>query len=328
MVYFCIKAVMALECIVNSSSQPTGHMDYPGACIAYANILHQVNHNEGFPGDSAVKYLPAMQETCVQYLGQEDPLEKEMTTHSSILAWRILWTEDRGGRQSLGSQRVGNDWATLHTQAAPVQSILLALCTPLMARHHTSGLLLVISLTLPSCSGTLSLSNRPGTQGFGTWLPCQSDISSEPQDDDCILHLNSQSQAVHVWAFSYWKMKDMGKCSTGTALKRRRGQQTMRCLDGVTDWMDMRLHKLREMVKDNEPWCAAFHGVTVSWTWLSGWTTTAPSVCPKLFELLQQSSVSWVAYKQETFVFLMVLEARSPRSRPSRSEIWWGPPES
>ena len=54
----------ALECIVNSSSpQPTGHMYCPGAYIAYANILHQVNHNEGFPGDSAVKYLPAMQET-------------------------------------------------------------------------------------------------------------------------------------------------------------------------------------------------------------------------------------------------------------------------
>ena len=89
----------ALECIVNSSSpQPTGHMFYPGAYIAYANILHQVNHNEGFPGDSAVKYLPAMQETYVQYLGQEDPLEKEMTTHSSILAWRIPM--DRGQRSA------------------------------------------------------------------------------------------------------------------------------------------------------------------------------------------------------------------------------------
>ena len=59
-----IKAMTVLKCIVNSSSpQPTGHMFYPGAYIAYANILHQVNHNEGFPGDSAVKYLPAMQET-------------------------------------------------------------------------------------------------------------------------------------------------------------------------------------------------------------------------------------------------------------------------
>ena len=45
-----------------------------------------------------------MQETWVRSLGQEDPLEKEMATHSSILAWEILWTEESGGRQSMGSQ--------------------------------------------------------------------------------------------------------------------------------------------------------------------------------------------------------------------------------
>ena len=59
-----------------------------------------------------VKNLPAMQETWVQSLGQEDPLEKEMATHSSILAWRIPWTEESGGLQSIESQRVGHDWAT------------------------------------------------------------------------------------------------------------------------------------------------------------------------------------------------------------------------
>ena len=51
-----------------------------------------------------VKNLPAMQETWVQFLGWEDPLEKEMATHSSILAWRIPWTEKPGGLQSMGSQ--------------------------------------------------------------------------------------------------------------------------------------------------------------------------------------------------------------------------------
>ena len=51
-----------------------------------------------------VKRLPAMQETWVQSLGQEDPLKKEMTTHSSILAWRIPWIEEPGGLQSMGSQ--------------------------------------------------------------------------------------------------------------------------------------------------------------------------------------------------------------------------------
>ena len=57
----------------------------------------------------AVKRLPTMRETWVQSLGQEDLLEKEMATHSSILAWKIPWTEEPGGLQSKGSQRVGHD---------------------------------------------------------------------------------------------------------------------------------------------------------------------------------------------------------------------------
>ena len=56
-----------------------------------------------------VKNLPAMEETWVQSLGQEDPLEKEIATQSSILAWRILWTEEPSWLQSLGSQKVGHD---------------------------------------------------------------------------------------------------------------------------------------------------------------------------------------------------------------------------
>ena len=58
----------------------------------------------GFPGSSAEKNLPAMQETRVGSLGGEDPLEKEMATHSTILAWEIPWTEEPGGLQSMGSQ--------------------------------------------------------------------------------------------------------------------------------------------------------------------------------------------------------------------------------
>ena len=59
-----------------------------------------------------VKNLPAMQENWVQVLGREDPLEEEMATHSSILAWRIPWTEESGGLQSMGSPRVGHDGKT------------------------------------------------------------------------------------------------------------------------------------------------------------------------------------------------------------------------
>ena len=56
-----------------------------------------------------VKNLPAMRETQIQSLGREDLLEEGLATHSSILAWRIPWTEEPGGLQSTGSQRVGHD---------------------------------------------------------------------------------------------------------------------------------------------------------------------------------------------------------------------------
>ena len=56
-----------------------------------------------------VRHLPTMQETWVRSLGWEDPMEEEMATHSSILAWKIPWTEEPGGLQSMGSQRVGHD---------------------------------------------------------------------------------------------------------------------------------------------------------------------------------------------------------------------------
>ena len=63
----------------------------------------------GFPGGSVVNNLPAMRETWVPSLGREDPLEEEMATHSSFLAWETPWTEEPGGLQSMGLQRVGHD---------------------------------------------------------------------------------------------------------------------------------------------------------------------------------------------------------------------------
>ena len=84
-------------------------------------------------GAQRLKRLPPMWETQVRSLGQEDPLEKEMVTHSSILAWRIPWTEKPGRLQSMGSQRVGHDWATSLTylQSHLTSSIYwrLQLCT-------------------------------------------------------------------------------------------------------------------------------------------------------------------------------------------------------
>ena len=71
-----------------------------------------------------VKNLPIMQETEVQSLGQEDPLEKGIATHCSFLAWRIPQTEEPGGQQSNGLQRVGHNWSNLaHTIDKPVTLI-------------------------------------------------------------------------------------------------------------------------------------------------------------------------------------------------------------
>ena len=69
-----------------------------------------------------LKNLPASArdaEDAVQSLGREDPLEEEMATHSSILAWRIPWTEEPGRLQSIGLQRVGHDLATEHARKTP-----------------------------------------------------------------------------------------------------------------------------------------------------------------------------------------------------------------
>ena len=80
-----------------SSFKNRGHLSQEAQRIG----LHQM-----------VKNLPPMQETQVQSLGQEDALEEGMATHSSILAWRSPWTEEPGGLQSMGSQRVGHNWAS------------------------------------------------------------------------------------------------------------------------------------------------------------------------------------------------------------------------
>ena len=68
--------------------------------------------NTGFPGGSVVKNPPALQEMRVRSLSWLDPLEKETTAHSSILAWEVPWVEDPGGLQSMGSQIVRHDLVT------------------------------------------------------------------------------------------------------------------------------------------------------------------------------------------------------------------------
>ena len=111
--YTCVRAFLQVMITPFVPSTPTQTYSLPHPLPGFAN-------------GSAVKNLPVMQEaqeTWVWSLGQEDPLEKGMATHSSILAGRIPWREEPGGLQSMGSHRVGHDWTCLH---------------PLPASHLTS----------------------------------------------------------------------------------------------------------------------------------------------------------------------------------------------
>ena len=90
-----------------------------------------------------LKCLPAMRETWIQSLGLEDPLEKEMATHSSTLAWRIPWTEEPGGLQSTGSQSVGHDWVT--SLSLSYVSIYVYKCVYMYFYVHTSMYLYISS---------------------------------------------------------------------------------------------------------------------------------------------------------------------------------------
>ena len=87
------RAILIPVC---TSSSLAFHMMYSGASLVAQRL----------------KRLPATWETWVRSLGLKDPMEKEMPTHSSILAWRIPWREEPGGLQTMGSQRVGHNWAT------------------------------------------------------------------------------------------------------------------------------------------------------------------------------------------------------------------------
>ena len=74
--------------------------------LGVSNFLEEISESEVA---QSVENLSAVQKTWVQFLGWEDPLEKEMAIHSSTLIWKIPWTEEHGRLQSMGSQRVGHD---------------------------------------------------------------------------------------------------------------------------------------------------------------------------------------------------------------------------
>ena len=104
-----------------------------------------------------IKNLPIMQETQVWSLGWEDPLEEEMTNHSSILAWRIPWTEEPGGLQSMELQRVEQDWETYthtHTHTVDLQCCVTLRCTAQWFKHIFVSMYLFIPFHILSSYAT------------------------------------------------------------------------------------------------------------------------------------------------------------------------------
>ena len=112
-----------------------------------------------------LKHLPAMRETWVRSLGREDPLEKEMETHSSIPAWKIPWTEETGERQFMRSQRVRHDWATslsLSLSKHNIRWVLTDDCTRgtttrSKIQNTSNGLLLSTYLPCPGSHWSVSI---------------------------------------------------------------------------------------------------------------------------------------------------------------------------
>ena len=139
-----------------------------------------------------VKSLPAMRETRVRSLGWEDPLEKEIATHSSTFAWKIQWTEKPGRLQSMGLQRIGHDWGTftslLTNIGCSVQFISVTQSCPTLQPHG-------LQHTRPPC-----LSPTPGVYSnlcpLSQW--CHPTISSS------IIPFSSHLQSFPASGLFFW----------------------------------------------------------------------------------------------------------------------------
>ena len=126
-----------------------------------------------FPVAQMIKNLPAMQETQVRSLGLEDPLEKGMAVHSSILAWRIPWTEEPGGLQSVGLQRIRHNWVTNTittipiTFSSPCWARAKSLWQVVFASNETLNSSLMVQLIFDSALGWVIRSEMPASGPIG-----------------------------------------------------------------------------------------------------------------------------------------------------------------
>ena len=179
-----------------------------------------------------------MQETRVQSLGWEDPLEKEMAPHFSTLAWKIPWTEEPGRLQSTGSQRVGHNWVMTHTKTG--KSLSLSILTPPLKQ--------CTSETSTQCPKYFEVFLFSFGEGNGN--PLQYSCLENPMDWGAWGRLQSMGlwRVGHDWVTSL-SLSCIGE-GNGNPLQ-------CSCLENP---------------RDGGAWWAAVHGVTQSWTrlkWLS-----------------------------------------------------------
>ena len=260
-------------------------------------------------------------ETQVQSLDWEDPLEKGMATHSSILTWRIPWTEEPRKLQSTESQRVRHDWAIDTFTLIKIQTEVtdfIFLGSKIIAdsdhsheikRHwlferksmtNLDNILKSRDITLPTKVRIVKAMFFPvvmygcetqiikkaecwRTDAFKLWCwrrlfrapgPARRLNKSILKKINPEYSLEGPMLKLQYFGHLMWRANSLEKTLMLGKIegRRRRGQQRMRWLDGITNSVDMNLSNHQEIVEDRGP-VMQTHGIAKNWTWLSDWTT-------------------------------------------------------